>query len=177
MELTLKVTLSDEQYNALMEKASDTVLTDEQFIDALKQKMQENVSDWVIEHFKDNAREFISRIYRLSYWGDSDNNYEKLIKDLVRESMEKEREKITAGIAEGMKKMVSDKNVDISKIVTAYIMDAIMHGTTKGLDNWMMAVHEQANIISRNFSNLRGYLNLGQDAVEDTNLVPPPTAL
>lgn len=177
MELTLKVTLSDEQYNALMEKASDTVLTDEQFIDALKEKMQENVSDWVIERFKNNVKDFISKTYHLSYWGDSDNNYEKLIRNLVKESMEKEREKITAGIAEGMKKMVSDKNVDISKIVTAYIMDAIMHGTTKGLDSWMMDVHEQANIISRNFSNLRGYLNLGSDTIEDTNLVPPPTAL
>lgn len=176
MELTLKVTLSDEQYNALMEKASDTVLIDEQFIDALKEKMQENISDWVIEHFKNNVKDFISKTYNLSYWG-PDNNYEKFIKGLVKESMEKEREKISAGIVEGMKKMVNDKDVDISKIVTAYIMDAIMHGVTKGLDSWMAAVHEQTNIISRNFFSLRGYLNLGSDAINDTNIVPSPTAL
>ena len=167
MEISLKIELSDEQYNDLMDKSFDAIMGTKEVTDKLQEiiisNMQEKINDWVT----DNATSWISTIYDVGRY--SRSTEEEFVKKLIKDAGSEYTDHISKTIKKTMSDMI--QKVDVGSIIYKILLDAVMRGVTGGIDAWQAAINANNNIIRENFGNIKEYLQYNihtEPPIQDT---------
>lgn len=149
MEISLKLELSEDQYNDLMQKSYDEIFKSPQMIDALKDIIIENFNSFFQNNDRDRKvaygfvtsgnqvrnlceKALITPVEEKSY-GNYSVSYEPsvLMRQLVTQATEDQRQTFYKSIQEILDRIISDKDL-VSKILTEVLLNSIMNGLSMG---------------------------------------------
>lgn len=165
MELSLKLTLTDEQYQDLMNRSFETLMDSPQVHSELQRIVMENVGEHIKHWVDSNANNWICEIYNIDRWRTSAEHKEfttKLVKEAGAEYTDKVKEIITSHMMDMVQK------VPVGEIVYKILLDGIMRGVTGGLHEWADMVAINNGTIQQNFDLVKEALSrIGANDVSD----------
>lgn len=127
MELMLKIDLTEEQYNDLMQKSYDKIFDDKEFADVLKKVIADNMGEYLKTH-----PEIIKKILV----GDEDYYYRnKKSTEIGKMIVEGAVKDYSSDISEETKCAIKQilKTVNLSNLLWSIITEAVRKGMADGL--------------------------------------------
>lgn len=149
MELSLKIELSDEQYNLLMKNSYDEIFKNPETQDQLRQIIVDNFAEYFSGVRNENSNRYIATSYRgicnfvekallkevpkdrLSY--NSVTQYEptEFMRQLISEATEDQRKEFEDKIRKVVSELLNDSTV-VTSILKEVLLNSIVNGITLG---------------------------------------------
>lgn len=154
MELSLKIELTDEQYNELMTKSFDSVFGGKEFTEALQKEILSSIGQYLKDH-PNFIQEHLLR--NSNYYSSYDNtNSYRVIDRLIEEGSKTYASEISDAVAECYKHYL--KKVPLEDILKEVLYKAILEGFTRGMDNWKMESSMHMSTMSSEVEMLKSRL-------------------
>lgn len=140
MELSLKIDLTDQQYQDLMKKSFNTISERPETIEEIQKTIVQQMSDYLKNH-QEVLKEFLG-ITGYGYGGNVNTNKE-VVKKLVNKGLEDYGKEISDGTKDAIKDMM--KHVNFMKIFEHFFYKSMLNGFKEAIIDDLAA---QDNITS-----------------------------
>lgn len=149
MELSLKIELSDEQYNLLMQNSYDEIFKNPETQDQLRQIIVDNFAEYFSGVRNKDSNSYIATSYRgicnfvekallkevpkdrLSYTSSTQYEPTEFMRQLISEATEDQRKEFEDKIRKVVSELLNDSTVVIS-ILKEVLLNSIVNGITLG---------------------------------------------